>query len=75
MQLMVVQMGNLLIWLNKVSIVIPITLTLMMLFLHFINGAIEAGKVEMAKQEMERLSQLSLAELGQIRVNNGKAGS
>lgn len=68
-------MGNFLIWLNKVSIVIPITLTFMMLFLHFLNGAIEAGKVEMATQRMERLSQLSFAELGREKINNGKTSS
>lgn len=67
-------MGNFLIWLNKVSIVIPISLTFVMLFLHFLNGAIEAGKVEMANQRMERLSQLSMAELGELQAND-KAGS
>ena len=72
---MVVQMGNFLIWLNKVSIVIPITLTFVMLFLHFFNGAIDAGKAEMATQRMERLSKLSLAELGEIKVGNGKTSS
>lgn len=62
-------MANFLIKLNKVSIVIPITLTFVMLFLHFMNGAIEAGKVDMANQRMEKLSQLSLAQLGEVRVS------
>jgi len=61
-------MSGFLIKLNKISIAIPVALTFTMLLLHFMTGAIKVGKVEMAEKRMERLSQLSLAELGKVRV-------
>jgi hypothetical protein len=39
-----------------------------MLLLHFISGAVEAGRVEMTEKRMEKLTMLSFADLGKIKA-------
>ncbi len=61
------------VWLIKIfyglSNAVLVTITVMTLIAQFLFSAIRASEVEMAEQRMEKLSQLSLAELGQEKID------
>lgn len=59
---------------DKCIVIFHIILFLMVATLVFLMGVDKAGYQDLANQRIERLSQLSFAELGEIQAN-GKAGS
>jgi len=61
-------MGKFLKNLYNDSCVVHISIIFFMLFAQFWYSAIKAGKVEMAERHMEKLSELSFLELGQIKT-------